>query len=204
MDDAAAAQQKRRQARRRHNEEFFQRFLQRRPQARATHEDLVKRISGDSKLVREMAVAVADARLNFAAPEAPSVQELVLETIVRRERPVLFVQDDWINKSEVTADGEEAKELIAALDQSRDRLFPLMPLIGRIDVSNFPGNDFLGTGWFVTPEIVVTNRHVAQLVARRDGARFVFRRGIAGRSRRRSAPRTSSTTSRRTRRAASR
>jgi hypothetical protein len=29
-----------------------------------------------------------------------------------------------------------------------------MPLIGRIDVTEFPGSDFVGTGWFVDNDIV--------------------------------------------------
>jgi S1-C subfamily serine protease len=53
-------------------------------------------------------------------------------------------------------------------------------LVGRIDVEGFPGNDFVGTGWFVDTNIVVTNRHVASLIARWDGRNFIFARGVAG------------------------
>src|SRR5262249_35837965 len=34
--------------------------------------------------------------------------------------------------------------------------------------------------WFVDTDIVVTNRHVASLVARWDGRKFAFTRGVAG------------------------
>ncbi|MCI0606656.1 phospholipase D-like domain-containing protein [bacterium] len=51
-----------------------------------------------------------------------------------------------------------------------------------MDVVNFPGTGFLGTGWFVDNDVVVTNRHVASLIAKWDGRRFAFNRGIAGRT----------------------
>ena len=178
--EETGARQRRRQARSRHYEEFYQRLLQRRPGAKSAHDELVRKVSGDAKLTAEVAAKGLAARALAAAHEAPTVDEIVLETLVRRERPVLFVQDDWINKTEVTADGEEARELIAALDGSREKLSPLMPLIGRIDVANFSGASYLGTGWFVTSDILVTNRHVASLVAAWDGRQFVFRRGVAG------------------------
>ena len=104
-------------------------------------------------------------------------RDLALETIVRRERPVLFVRDGEFDTTEVTTLGPEAVDLVGRMKQQGSRLLPLLPLIGRIDVMNFPG-DFVGTGWFVDTDIVVTNRHVASLIARWDGRKFAFIRGI--------------------------
>ena len=109
-----------------------------------------------------------------------SSHEVVLETIVRKERPVLFVKDDWLDLVNVTTFGPEAEDLVRDLNAQRAALQPIMPLIGRMDVSGFPGNDFVGTGWFVDTDIVITNRHVAGLIARWDGRRFAFIRGVAG------------------------
>lgn len=93
---------------------------------------------------------------------------------------MLFVKDGAFEKNEVTLLGAEAKELVRSLEQAEGKLSRLMPLIGRFDVVNFPGADFVGTGWFVDHDIVVTNRHVASLIARWDGRQFVFNRGIGG------------------------
>ena len=56
-----------------------------------------------------------------------------------------------------------------------------IPSIGRIDVANSMFMvDYLGTGWLIDKDVVVTNRHVAELVAARDGGRFLFRPGRNG------------------------
>jgi len=161
-------------ARKANNEEFLRRLRARRPAAKPQYEALA--IEGDEVL--EVAIEAIPPGTEAGAPPW-SGDEMLLETIVRRERPVLFVKEDWIDVVDVTAFGEEAKDLIADLDARRADLQPLMPLIGRIDVTGFPGNDYLGTGWFVDADIVVTNRHVASLIARWDGRKLPFRAASA-------------------------
>jgi Trypsin-like peptidase domain/PLD-like domain len=168
-----------------HNEEFVRRLHARRPQAKQQYDTLVAQVAaqvvrgapGDA--VQETALADA----GFEAIRAPSrsAHEIALETIVFRERPVLFVNDDWLDTVNVTTFGVEAKDLVKSLNAKRAIMQPLMPLIGRIDVMGFPGNlAFVGTGWFVDSDIVVTNRHVASLIARQDGREYVFSRGVGG------------------------
>lgn len=170
--------QKHEDARRRQSREFFERLHARRPEIAAAALERAKREA-----------AVTDARpisggtLESAFEvDAPSPTETVFETIVREERPVLFVQNDWINRADITLVGEEAIELVDAVEQHRPRLEPMMPLIGRIDVTNFPGLEFVGTGWLIAEDVVVTNRHVASLVAKQDGQRFAFSRGVGGKA----------------------
>jgi phosphatidylserine/phosphatidylglycerophosphate/cardiolipin synthase-like enzyme len=174
MTTDTSSRRRRTDARMQHNREFFDRLRQRHPSARESLDRAAKELEAD--LAKPLAEGVA-------ATEAPArgLEELALETIVRRERPVLFVQDDWINKVEVTIDGIEAQDLIDRVEANRAIIAPAIPLIGRIDVTHFPGSDYVGTGWFIGPDIVVTNRHVASLVARWDGRQFVFRRGVASR-----------------------
>lgn len=112
------------------------------------------------------------------APSAHDLESKVMETIVRRERPVLFLRDDWLVLDEVTTFGQEAEDLITSLNARKSRLQPVLPLIGRIDVTHMGGYPYVGTGWLVAPDIVVTNRHVASLVARWDGRQYVFTRGV--------------------------
>ena len=58
------------------------------------------------------------------------------------------------------------------LNNARARLDAVIPAIGRINVRNHPDLDWVGTGWLVAPNIIVTNRHVAQ--------EFAFRQAGAG------------------------
>jgi phosphatidylserine/phosphatidylglycerophosphate/cardiolipin synthase-like enzyme len=153
-----------------YNERFLQRLLRRRPQDRDYYLNLFSQNeTGALEAVR-------------GPDEADQGRAAVLETIVDSERPVMFVRAGEFDTTEVTTLGNEAVELVARIKQASTRLLPMLPLIGRIDVVNFPGSEFVGTGWFVDNDIVVTNRHVASLIARVDRNRFVFSRGIAGRS----------------------
>jgi hypothetical protein len=151
-----------------HNERFLQRLMARRPHDREHYEHLLK---GPS--LHE---------INYESTQDAEAwsRELVLETIVARERPVLFVKGGGFDTTEVTALGNEAVELTRKVKESAAELGRVLPLIGRFDVTHFPGNEFLGTGWFVDTDIVITNRHVASLVAAHDGRQFVFRRGVGG------------------------
>ena len=145
------------------NERFLQRLLTRRPQDRP---EIEQRLQQEGRR---------------PAPEsALDPRDLALETIVNRERPVLFVRDGQFDLNEVTALGREAADLIDRMKQQGNRLFSVLPLVGRIDVVNFPNVDYVGTGWFVDTDVVVTNRHVASLIARWDGRKFAFTRGIGG------------------------
>jgi hypothetical protein len=172
MADERSEKEHRDQSRKAHNEEFVRRLLARRPAAKERYAPPVARETSD--FVEEGAVAGVE-------PREEGDTDAVLETIVRKERPVLFIKKDWVDTDDVADIGEEAKELVADLDARCSALKPLIPLIGRIDVVGYPGNDFVGTGWFVDTDVVVTNRHVASLVARWDGRKFAFMRGVAGR-----------------------
>lgn len=147
------------------HEEFVRRLMQRRPQDKANYDAMLEAT-----------------RMPLVEGNIPTDRQraIDLETIVNAERPVLFVRDGRFDTG--TAEiGPEAKELIAGLNTAADTFRPLLRLIGRIDVLNFPGMEFVGSGWFVADDVVVTNRHVASLVARWDGRQFAFIRGVAGR-----------------------
>ncbi|HLG54368.1 MAG TPA: phospholipase D-like domain-containing protein [Vicinamibacterales bacterium] len=171
------------------NERFYRRLLARRPQDRTQYEQLLAQPEAafaDFPGTRERAFDVsgrpeAAFDLTGAPGAAFDPRDIALETIVSRERPVLFVKDGAFDTTDATILGPEAEDLIERMKRQGSRLLPMLPLIGRIDVVNFPGNDFLGTGWFVDTDVVVTNRHVASLIAKWDGRRFAFARGIAGR-----------------------
>jgi S1-C subfamily serine protease len=103
----------------------------------------------------------------------------VAESIVLAKlRPVLAVRDNQVTTEFLgPSDSAVWANRIASAKSVLDRA---IPAIGRIEVSNNPDFSFLGTGWLVSSDIVVTNRHVAQEFARRAGGAFTFRTGPNG------------------------
>lgn len=60
-------------------------------------------------------------------------------------------------------------------------MLPNIPAVGRIEVHSHPrGIDWIGTGWLIHDNVVVTNRHVAEIFGDSDGTGFLFRPGIDG------------------------
>ena len=105
--------------------------------------------------------------------------DLALETIVNRVgRPVLEVADD-----DYLVEGPEAAIWDARLGNPtvHAALKRAIPSVGRIEVDNNPDFTWVGTGWLIADDVVVTNRHVAQefavLSITDAGRSFVFKRG---------------------------
>jgi endonuclease G len=108
----------------------------------------------------------------------PVAPQLGLETIVLRTgRPVLAVQRDEPRLEFRDAESEIWRE---RLQSARRHLVQAIRAVGRIELQHNPRFEWVGTGWLVRPDIVVTNRHVAAEFARRQGDRFVFRQGSLG------------------------
>lgn len=104
-----------------------------------------------------------------------------LETMVRTGRPVLPIKGDRVVREPSFIEPPDGEIMVQRIMAAADKLNPVIPLVGRIDVANFPRNaSFLGTGWLVDQDIVVTNRHVANLIGRRDGRNFTFLPGRLG------------------------
>ncbi len=110
--------------------------------------------------------------MESARPDA----ELGLETIVNRVgRPVLEVaKDDYV------VAGPEATVWKERLDKAdvRAALRRVIPAVGRIEVDRHPDLTWVGTGWLVADDVVVTNRHVAaEFAAAGAAGAFTFKRG---------------------------
>lgn len=98
------------------------------------------------------------------------------ETIVLRSgRPVLTVSHDEPSLIFQDAESEVWRD---RLTDARPRLVSAIRAVGRIDLKNSPWFDWVGTGWLVAPDVVVTNRHVAREFGRHSSDGFVFRRGL--------------------------
>ena len=114
----------------------------------------------------------------LAPGEAPQEPQLRRETIVLKTgRPVLEVSNDEAKLVFQDAESQVWRERLVA---ARTQLVRAIRASGRIELQNH-SFDWVGTGWLLRPDIIVTNRHVAALFARQSGDRFVFRFGLDGR-----------------------
>ncbi|TFW55922.1 hypothetical protein CT676_37960 [Bradyrhizobium sp. MOS001] len=113
---------------------------------------------------------------------APSLDvPITIETMVRPGRPVVPIKADTVVGAPAFIEPPDGEMMVQRLLAAADNIKPVIPLVGRIDVANFPRNaSFIGTGWLIAPDIVVTNSHVAELIGRRDGRRFTFLPGRFG------------------------
>jgi endonuclease G len=113
-----------------------------------------------------------------AVPGAAPQDETELESIVmRKQRPVLAIRDnDAVLDFRDLGDSTIWK---VRLEAAKTFLHDATCAVGRIDLTG-SSYDWIGTGWLVHENILVTNRHVANEFAMRDGGGFVFSVGDAG------------------------
>jgi endonuclease G, mitochondrial len=104
-------------------------------------------------------------------------QRFFEETIVRRTgRPVLAIVQ---NEAQLVFHDVESKVWQERLVNASSELAQATQSVGRVEVVGH-GLEWLGTGWLVCPDVIVTNRHVAAEFGRRSSAGFVYRQGFHG------------------------
>jgi endonuclease G len=124
-------------------------------------------VAGVEGFVRESAAAGAP-----AVPQPQRSDDFTRETIVHRVgRPVLAIQR---NEAVLHFEDPESTVWKARLEAASASLTAAAKAVGRIDVKGH-ALDWLGTGWLVRDDIIVTNRHVAAAFARSQGDEFTFR-----------------------------
>jgi endonuclease G, mitochondrial len=133
--------------------------------------------SKDKRLDEESADVGLEALEVPPSPEKLD-QAVELESIIlRRQRPVLAIKD---NKTQLVfldeADSEIWKE---RLTRAKAHLDKAIRSVGRINLKGSPLG-WVGTGWLVADGILVTNRHVANEFAMRNGEGFAFKIGDEG------------------------
>lgn len=110
--------------------------------------------------------------------EVTAYERRVAETIVRPSaRPVLAIRDNRVTTEFLGPDSETWAARIAV---ARTILDAVIPAIGRVELKNNADFNWVGTGWLVADDIIVTNRHVARQFGRGTPAGFVFRVGVNG------------------------
>lgn len=61
------------------------------------------------------------------------------------------------------------------LNDNRQNIEQVIPSVGRIEVRDHPSFNWLGTGWLITPDIIVTNRHIATDFSERKNNEYVYK-----------------------------
>jgi endonuclease G len=136
-------------------------------------------LNSDPALAEETA-DLRPASAGLEAMESPHAAEdnIGLESIVlRRTRPVLTIRDndtklDFIDKA-------DSEIWLARLTKAKPLLDSAIRSVGRIDLQG-ARLDWVGTGWLVADNILVTNRHVAREFAARKGDGYTFQVGLNG------------------------
>jgi endonuclease G len=127
----------------------------------------------------ELAEENADRKRPAAFESMESGEDhLGLESIVlRRTRPVLEIKHNEAKLDFVdNADSEIWK---ARLTKAKPLLDHAIRAVGRINLQE-ARLDWVGTGWLVAENILVTNRHVAREFVTRKGDGFTFQTGLNG------------------------
>ncbi|MDI3288746.1 DNA/RNA non-specific endonuclease [Polyangium sp. 15x6] len=89
--------------------------------------------------------------------------------VLRKGRPALFIQNG-------TFQVPETDTWRARLLPHRRVLESAIASVGRIELRNHPQAPWVGTGWVIAKNVIVTNRHVAQEFGRKDAEKkFVFK-----------------------------
>ncbi len=109
--------------------------------------------------------------------EALAAPELELESIVQRVgRPVLKILDGSVD---LNIDELESAVWKSRLRESAAMLAPAIAAVGRVEATNWPLDlPYIGTGWLIDQDLIVTNRHVALEFAERGQTGFTFQVGF--------------------------
>lgn len=143
--------------------------------------DALSRLRRFNEAVRDRDSKLAEDALDTAkleTVEAVPLSEEALESIVmRKQRPVLAIRDDATVLD--FRDLGDSAIWKSRLESARPFLDQAIRAVGRIELAG-AAFAWVGTGWLVSESVIVTNRHVAQEFALRDGDGFVFAMGEDG------------------------
>ncbi len=125
------------------------------------------------EIARNARKAVEKVRAKGADAHLTRPEEDALEAIVLLEgRPALLVRDGKF---------EAPPPKWTALEGLRPRIEAMLSSVGRVEVTGHPSLDWVGTGFLVAPDVVMTNRHVAKEFCRNAGATWKFEPGMKAR-----------------------
>jgi len=103
-----------------------------------------------------------------------SLQASVRNIVLRVGRPVLAIVGDTPQLAFKDSESAVWRERLRA---SGEHLQRAARAVGRIEVTGLPDFPYVGTGWLVEKNTIVTNRHVALAFGRRTRGGFTFKKG---------------------------
>jgi endonuclease G, mitochondrial len=109
---------------------------------------------------------------------SPGALRSLRNIVLRVGRPVLAIVG---GKARLQFRDSESEVWRSRLEASSEGLRRAATAVGRIDVEGLPPLEFVGTGWVIDKNTIITNRHVARAFGERAGARFTFKQGARGR-----------------------
>lgn len=118
--------------------------------------------------------ARSESRSKTGGRTRPSLQQALRNIVLRVGRPVLAIVG---GAAQLQFRDSESEVWRARLQASSGRLQRAAGAVGRIDVTGLPGFEYVGTGWLVERNTIVTNRHVAREFGRGLRGRFTFKKG---------------------------
>ena len=137
-------------------------------QGKKTREQLKALATNASKKTPEVMLESMGATTESALrkkPERPGN----LEKLIRRDRHALLIQHDTWERFDVPA-------WIGPLEGARERVERAILAVGRVEYVVGDRGMHLGSGWLVAPNLVVTNRHVADEFAyKQSDGTYAFR-----------------------------
>jgi hypothetical protein len=133
---------------------------------------------GDTRLAEESNDLSSLERLEVGRPSEAIEQDFGLESIIlRRQRPVLAIKH---NEAQLDFVDKADSEIWAArLKQAKPFLDSAIRAVGRVELQGGM-LDWVGTGWLVADDVMVTSRNVARMFAARNGQGFSFQMGHDG------------------------
>ena len=132
---------------------------------------LVSTLASTDRALADEIRAIRGSR-SFPSSGTRSLPASVRNIVLRVGRPVLAIVG---NAARLEFTDSESAVWKARLQAAAPLLTRAAQAVGRIEVTGLPGYSFVGTGWLVDKNIVVTNRHVAQTFGRRTRAGFTFK-----------------------------
>ena len=131
----------------------------------------------DTEIGKEMEAALDEMATNESA--GASSTPFTRETIVlTKGRPVLDIRAGATIIDITEVESQIWKQQLTA---ANSLLSPNIPAVGRIELTNHPrGVQWIGTGWLIRDDVIVTNRHVAEAFGESDDVEIVFRPGFDG------------------------
>ena len=127
----------------------------------------------DSAVIKKSFSSFAE---SGAVPDDSDVGAMIEAIILRLGRPSFLIQNDTF------VIPTDQRVWTDRLRPNRVSLESAIKAVGRVELQGHPSYAWVGTAWLVEPDVIVTNRHVANEFARQSGRDFVFRPGIDGQS----------------------